>query len=222
MRPTRGGRHDHRQHRAQRPAAEIFGRFRQRAVDVAQREGLQQDHQRQCQRQVADDGYPRRIQHGDRADRKQAQHLVDHAEWAENHLPGIDPHRIAGEKRHDQQKDENPPRAGRHLERERVGSRESDQACKSGGNRRQNESISVRRSEESGTDNVHPVGCDEIRGQPKVTHRPEGHRDQKAERNDEKQQLPNEWRPAERKRKQKICARTRRCFALHRDGPCRR
>ena len=68
IRPTLADGNDHQKNGPDTSAAEIVRGLDQAAVDVRQAEELEQDHQRQAEREIADHGAEQRVQHLHRAE----------------------------------------------------------------------------------------------------------------------------------------------------------
>src|SRR5690606_27643411 len=96
-------------------AAEVVGRFDQALVNAGDGEGLDQDDQRHGQGQKAHHGRTGGVEDQDRLHADQRQQAVEDAAGAEDDLPGVGAHRIAGEEGDDQQQYGQPLETGRNL-----------------------------------------------------------------------------------------------------------
>ena len=191
---------NHQEYGPDPPAAEIVGRFDQAAVDIREAEELKQDHQRQAERQIADEGAEQRVQHRHRAEAEVSENGIQDAALREHRLPGIDAHDVACEERRDEQEDPEAAGRGRHLEGERVGRGKGHYAAHRGRKRAVTEGAQIRVNDIALAPHVDPVDGVETGIEPEVLHRPEGHHDEEGERRQEERALPEGERQAPEKR----------------------
>ena len=171
-----------------------MGGLDQAPVDVRQAEELEQDDQRQAERQIADHGAEECVQHLHRAEAEKAEDRVQDAVVGDHRLPGIDPHDVAGEEGRDQQEDPEAPRRGRNLEGKRVGRGKCQDAAHHGRENGIAEGAQIGVHDIALAPHVDPVDGVEIGLEPEVLHRPEGHHDEEGERGEKEHPLPERER----------------------------
>ena len=166
----------------------------QAAVDVTEAHQLQQRDQGQDQRQVADHGARDVVDQVERADPNVAERLVDHPVLRQDHFPAVDANQVAGEERHDEEKNSRPPGRNAHVEGQRIRAREGDDA---GDDRRERgvaNGFDVGAPEIFRRQDADPVVEGQVRFHLEVFDGPKGDDHHEDQRKDEKRHLPDQHR----------------------------